>query len=78
MKQKKRICMIQIIGIVIGIILFLWFFVPFLVAGILNIGNITGMFVAGLWIGCMIGMPMIQQWFFQKKMKPLKYIFGSS
>lgn len=75
MKQKKRICMIQIIGIVIGIILFLWFFVPFLVAGILNIGNITGMFVAGLWIGCMIGMPMIQQWFFQKKMKPLKYIF---
>ena len=37
---------IRKLGFIIGLIAFLWFFIPFVVAGICNIGNITGMLVA--------------------------------
>ena len=38
----------RVIGTVIGSMLFLWFALPFAVAGILNIGNVTGMVVAAI------------------------------
>lgn len=53
---------IQKIGFLFGLIAFLLFFIPFLVAGICNIGNITGMILAFalmLYIKC---MPLIHSW----------------
>ena len=53
---------IRKIGFIIGLIAFLWFFLPFIVAGICNIGNITGMIVAFclmLYVKC---MPLIHKW----------------
>lgn len=52
----------RIVCLVIGIILFLWFALPFLVAGILNIGNITGMAAATICILYMVWMPRIHEW----------------
>ena len=49
-------------GFFLSFIAFLWFFVPFLVAGICNIGNITGMVLAVafmLYIKC---MSLIHKW----------------
>ncbi|MBQ6843167.1 MAG: YdcF family protein [Agathobacter sp.] len=47
---------LQKIGFLFSLVAFLWFFIPFLVAGICNIGNITGMilaFVLMLYFKCM-------------------------
>ena len=53
---------IRKIGFIIGLIAFLWFFIPFVVAGICNIGNITGMLVAFLLMLYMKCMPLIHMW----------------
>ena len=53
---------LRFIGVVIGTIGFLWFLLPFVVAGILNIGNITGIVVAILFTLYMAFMPMIHEW----------------
>ena len=53
---------IQKIIFIFALIAFLWFFLPFLIAGICNIGNITGMVIAlGImfYIKC---MPLIHSW----------------
>lgn len=64
---------LRFIGVIIGTIVFLWFLLPFLVAGILNIGNITGIAVSMLFVMYMIFMPMLHEWieqmWKQKKMK---------
>lgn len=64
---------LRFIGIAAGTIVFLWFLLPFLVAGILNIGNITGIVVSLLLVLYMAFMPMInagiKSLWSQKKMK---------
>ena len=52
----------RIICIIFGIVVLLWFLLPFMVAGILNIGNITGIVVALLFTLYMIFMPMVNEW----------------
>ena len=37
---------VRFVGVVIGTIAFLWFLLPFLVSGVLNIGNMTGLLVS--------------------------------
>ena len=54
--------MLRIIGVIIGIIFSLWFLLPFVVAGILNIGNMTGLAVSVLFSTYMIFMPKIHGW----------------
>ncbi len=57
--MKKNL---QKVSFLFALIAFLWFFLPFLIAGICNIGNITGMvlaFVLMLYIKC---MPLIHSW----------------
>ena len=56
---------LQKIGFMIGLIAFLWFFLPFVVAGIWNIGNITGMAVSILWMFFMKCMPLVHKWTMQ-------------
>ena len=51
----------RFIGVVIGVIALLWFMLPFLVAGILNIGNVTGIVVALLFVMYMTFFPMIHE-----------------
>lgn len=51
----------RFIGVVIGVIVLLWFMLPFLVAGILNIGNVTGIVVALLFVMYMTFLPMIHE-----------------
>ena len=51
MKNIKINCLkedneIRKLGFIVAIVLFLWFGIPFLVAGILNIVNVTGMLIA--------------------------------
>lgn len=65
MGMKKNLFLnklIRLMVMVIGAILFLWFLLPFMVAGILNIGNITGIVLATLLVGYMLFMPMIHEW----------------
>ena len=53
---------LRFIGVVIGAVFFLWFLLPFVVAGILNIGNLTGMLVAALF-ACYMGlMPLVHEY----------------
>ena len=72
-KNSVRSRVLRFIGIVVGTIVLLWFLIPFLVAGILNIGNITGVAVSLLFVLYMAFMPMInvgiKQLWSQKKMK---------
>ncbi|MBR3811750.1 MAG: YdcF family protein [Agathobacter sp.] len=49
----------RFIGVVIGGIVLLWFMLPLLVAGILNIGNITGIVVSLLFVMYMMFLPML-------------------
>ena len=51
----------RFVGVVLGTIAFLWFLLPFLVAGILNIGNATGIAVSILLILYMGFMPLIHE-----------------
>lgn len=55
----------RFVGVVIGTMLFLWFLLPFLVAGILNIGNVTGMVVAAVFVIYMAFLPTIHECFLQ-------------
>ena len=52
----------RFLGVVIGTIAFLWFLLPFMVAGILNIGNMTGMIVSILFTIYMVFLPVIHSW----------------
>ena len=54
--------LIRLIVAIIGVITLLWFLLPFMVAGILNIGNITGIVLATLLVGYMLFMPMVHEW----------------
>lgn len=53
---------LRFIGVVIGVIAFLWFLLPFVVAGIMNIGNATGIAVSILFTIYMMFLPMIHEW----------------
>ena len=53
---------LRFIGVVIGTIAFLWFLLPFVVAGIMNVGNATGIVVSILFTMYMTFMPMIHEW----------------
>lgn len=52
---------IRFIGVVVGTIAFLWFLLPFVVAGIMNIGNATGIGVSILFTIYMLFLPMIHE-----------------
>ena len=52
---------IRFVGVVVGTIAFLWFLLPFVVAGILNIGNMTGMIVSVLFVVYMMFLPLIHE-----------------
>lgn len=60
---------LRFIGVIIGSIAFAWFMLPFLVAGILNIGNMTGIAVAIIFVLYMMFMPMIHEWLRLENMK---------
>ena len=66
MKQKQEPKsmkgLIRLLVLVLGIVLLLWFLMPFTVAGILNIGNITGMLLAVLFVLYVVFMPRIHRW----------------
>lgn len=55
--------MFRKIGIVLSILLFIWFFLPYITANILNIGNITGMGAALLLMLYLIFQKSIHAWF---------------
>lgn len=61
-KSSVAIRVLRLIGVVVGIIAFLWFMLPFVVAGIMNIGNATGIGVSVLFTIYMIFLPMIHEW----------------
>ena len=62
MKENSvRSRVLRFVGIIVGVILFLWFLLPFMVAGILNIGNATGMLLTALFVVYMVFMPMIHE-----------------
>ena len=60
---------LRFIGVIVGTIAFLWFMLPFLVAGILNIGNATGIAVSVMFVLYMVFMPMLHGWLKQEKAK---------
>ena len=63
MKKNSVISrVLRFIGVVLGTVLFLWFLLPYLVAGILNIGNLTGMVVSVAFAMYMAFLPMIHAW----------------
>ena len=53
---------LRFVGVVVGTIIFLWFLLPMVVAGIINIGNLTGMIVSAVFVIYMAFMPMIHGW----------------
>lgn len=53
---------LRFIGVIIGTVVFIWFLLPLVVAGILNIGNITGIVLSILFILYMSFLPMINEW----------------
>jgi len=58
MKSK----VLRLLGFVIGIILCVWFVIPFAVAGVINIGNGTGIILSSLWILYMVFLPSVHKW----------------
>lgn len=63
MKQNSLTSRIlRFIGVVIGAILFLWFLLPLAVAGIMNIGNITGIVLSIFLMLYMSFLPMMNGW----------------
>lgn len=52
---------LRFVGVVLGTIVLLWFLLPLLVAGILNIGNITGLVVSLLFVMYMMFLPMLHE-----------------
>ena len=61
--MKKEIWrrMLRLIGLAIGIAILIWFYLPYIGGRVLNIGNITGMIVAVLWILYMVFMPIVHK-----------------
>lgn len=53
---------IRFIGVVIATIFFLWFLLPLVVAGIINIGNLTGMAISVLFAGYMSFLPVVNDY----------------
>lgn len=45
-EKKDRIRVLRVIGVFLGIICLLWFWAPLAVAGIINIGNVTGIILS--------------------------------
>lgn len=63
MSKSSLLCReLRFIGVTIGVIGFLWFILPMVVAGIMNIGNVTGLVVSVLFIMYMTFLPMIKEW----------------
>ncbi len=68
---------LRVVGIVIGVIAFLWFLLPFIVAGILNIGNVTGIIVSLVFVIYMMFLPMIHAWIKKKwQMGNMKWVLS--
>lgn len=55
------------LAIILGIILFLWFLLPAVVAGIVNLGNITGMGLMLIWIIYVLFRKRINNWIKRSK-----------
>lgn len=53
---------LRLVGAIFGVILFIWFLLPLVVAGIINIGNMTGIAISILLILYMAFLPMINEW----------------
>ncbi len=53
---------LRIIGLLIGIVCFLWFVAPLLVGGIFNIGNATGILLSLMLMMYMSFMPVVNRW----------------
>ena len=60
---------LRFIGIVVGAIAFIWFIIPFWFSGVINIGNITGMAVASIFVIYLLFLPTIHEWLKQEHMK---------
>lgn len=79
MKKNSRTSRVfRTIGVAIGIIVFLWFLLPLVVAGIVNIGNVTGLVVSVLFALYIAFLPTIHEWirilWARRKMK--KFLVG--
>ena len=62
LKDKTKIVkLLRLAGVIIGAVCFLWFLAPFTVAGILNIGNITGMALSLFLVGYAAFAPVIHK-----------------
>lgn len=72
---------IRKLGFIVAIVLLFWFAIPFLVAGILNIGNITGIIVALILAVYFLFQPAIHMWikrvWLEKTGKVMLIIIGS-
>lgn len=54
------------LAIILGIILFLWFLLPAVVAGIMNLGNMTGMGLMLIWIFYVLFRKRMNRWIKQQ------------
>ncbi|MBQ8624757.1 MAG: YdcF family protein [Agathobacter sp.] len=52
----------RIVGVVFGIICFMWFGAPYTAAGIWNIGNVTGIILSVLLVVYAVFAPLIHKW----------------
>lgn len=63
MKKNLGLCkVLRVIGAIVGVVLGFWFLLPFMVAGILNIGNVTGVVVSAMMVLYMVFLPIINVW----------------
>ena len=63
MKKNLGLCkVLRVIGAIVGVLLFLWFLLPYMVAGILNIGNMTGMVVSVVLLLYVLFASLIHAW----------------
>ena len=53
--------MLRLIGMILGVIAFIWFMIPFTFSGVINIGNITGMIAAAGFTLYTMFLPTIQK-----------------
>ena len=61
-KNSRSNKKLRFIAMVVGTVAFLWLLLPFVVAGIINIGNATGMVVAALFTMYMAFMEKVHDW----------------
>lgn len=66
-KTKGKIC--RMILLFVGTVLLLWFMVPFVTVGILNIGNVTGMLLSVAFMVYVGFMPMIHGFIYKCRKK---------